>query len=58
MSTDVDVAILETRMNALNDSMKKLEVIADRLPNWAVWIMVLGGGIIGFLTNWLITCMK
>jgi hypothetical protein len=58
VSTDVDLAILETRMNALNDSLKALQGIADRLPNWAVWIMVMGGGIIGFLTNWLITCMK
>jgi hypothetical protein len=58
VSDEVNIAILETRMNALNDTMKELKLIADRLPNWAVWIMVMGGGIIGFLTNWLITCMK
>jgi hypothetical protein len=45
-------------MNALNDSMKRLEAIADRLPNWAVLIMVAGGGVIGFLTNWLISCIR
>jgi hypothetical protein len=58
VSQDVDIAILETRMNALNDSMKRLEAIADRLPNWAVLIMVAGGGVIGFLTNWLISCIR
>jgi hypothetical protein len=58
MSTDTDLAILETRMNALNDTMKRLELVADRLPNWAVSVMVMGGGVIGFLTNWLITCIR
>ena len=58
MSTDVDVAILETRMNACADSMKRLERTVDRLPNWAVWIMIAGGGMIGFLLNWLISCLK
>ena len=58
MSTDVDVAILETRMNALCDSIKRLEPMSNRLPNWALFMMLGGSGTIGFLVNWLISCLK
>ena len=58
MSTDVDIAVLETRMGALTDSIKRVEGPVDRLPSWAVWIMIAGGGVIGFMVNWLISCLK
>jgi len=58
MSTDVDVAILETRMKALEESMNHLKTVVDRLPNWAVWVMIAGAGCIGYLLQWLINCVK
>lgn len=56
MSTDADIAVLETQMKIMAEEIKDLKVVINRLPNWAVWIMMGGAGIIGFLTNWLIVC--
>lgn len=58
MSTDVDIAVLETEMKVLAESVKELRSLVDRLPNWAVWAFTLGGGLIGSLLTWLISCLK
>lgn len=36
----------------------RLDALRDRLPNWAVWVMTTGGGLIGFLAHWLVSCLK
>lgn len=40
------------------DQWKKLDVLSDRLPNWAVWVMTAGGALIGFLAHWLVSCLR
>jgi hypothetical protein len=40
------------------EQWRKIDEIRNRLPNWAVMTMSGGGFVIGFLVNWLITCVK
>lgn len=40
------------------DQWKKIDAIRDRLPNWAVVVMSIGGAIIGYLLNWALSCLK
>lgn len=40
------------------DQWKKLDVLRDRLPNWAVMVMTAGGTLIGFLAHWLASCLR
>ena len=57
-----DIAVLKERTRTLEDGMAKLEELIekvhDRIPNWAVWAFTIGGGIIGSLLTWLISCLK
>lgn len=61
-SQEVDLAVVAERVKILEvgerDQWELLEKVRDRLPNWAVWAMVGGGGLIGFLVNWIINCVK
>lgn len=56
------IATLEQQVRELErhktDQWKKIDEIRDRLPNWAVMVMSMGGFVIGFLVNWLISCVK
>jgi hypothetical protein len=56
------VATLEQQVRELErdktEQWKKIDEIRDRLPNWAVMTMSVGGFVIGFLVNWLMSCLK
>ncbi len=44
--------------SADTEQWTSLDTLRDRLPNWAVWVMTAGGGLIGFLAHWLVSCLK
>lgn len=58
----IAIAALEQQVKQLEladvDQWRALETLRDRLPNWVVSIMAAGGGVIGFLVHWLVTCLK
>lgn len=35
-----------------------LDALRDRLPNWVVFLLSGGAGVIGFLVHWLVSCLK
>jgi len=56
------IATLEQQVRELDrnqtNQWKKIDEIRDRLPNWAVLVLSGGGFVIGFLVNWLVSCLK
>lgn len=56
------VAALEQQVRILEsadgEQWKQINDIRDRLPNWSVLLLTVGGGVIGFLLNWLLVCLK
>jgi hypothetical protein len=58
MSTDVDLAVLETKVTNIETALKDIRDMCERLPTWAVWAFTLGGGVIGSLITLLVMCRK
>lgn len=60
--SDVSMAVLEQRVGQIEQAGKDLSKVIDRirerLPNWAVWVMMAGAGLMGFMVQWLINCVK
>lgn len=61
-STDPDIAVLDQRVQTIEKAVVQLdtllEKVHDRPPTWCAWVMTVGGGIIGALFSWLISCLK
>lgn len=59
---DMAIATLQQQVRSLEsghtEQWKKIDEIRDRLPNWVVLVMTGMGFVIGFLVNWLVSCVK
>jgi hypothetical protein len=58
MSTDVDLAVLETKVTSMEVALREIKLMCDRLPTWAVWAFTIGGMVIGSLITLLAMCVK
>lgn len=62
MDSEAQLAVLNERVGKLEAAdvtqWEMFEKIRDRLPNWAVWVLTMAGGIIGALLTWLVSCLK